>query len=366
MASLFTAALTARKQNAMTSFHPTHRSSFRSALTWGLVAPLAMAAQLALAAGNVAGVQVHDASGHESAPASARHHQQSAFYRFQVGEVRVVALSDGTVPQDLHTLLKGASATEIDAILNRAFMANPVEASINAYLIDTGKRLVLVDTGAGAFFGSGAGGKLVQSLSAAGYRPDQITDILLTHVHTDHSGGLVDAQGRIVFRKATIHVGQPDLDFFLDPANQNGVNGYDKAYFEQATKSLRPYVKTGTVKGFRSAGEILPGLKAVPTPGHTPGHAFFVMESKGETIEFIGDILHVQSVQMARPEITIVYDVEQPAAQSQRETQFVRLAQDRHMIAGAHLPFPGLGHIRKENSGFSYVPTDYRNRDVQR
>ena len=301
-------------------------------------------------------------AGKQPSSTSSQRHQQSAFYQFRLGEVEIVALSDGTVPQDLHALLQGVSASQIDEILKRAFMANPVEASINAYLVKVGRRIALIDTGAGAFFGPGVGGKLVKSLDSAGYRPDQITDVLLTHIHTDHSGGLVDAKGLIVFRNATIHVGQADLDFFLAPGNQKGVGNYDKSYFQQATQSLQPYVKAGKVNGFRAAQDTLPGLKAVPTPGHTPGHAFFVLESKGETLEFLGDILHVQSVQMGRPDITIVYDVEQPAAQSQRKAQFARLAEQRRMVAGAHLPFPGFGHIRHEDSGFTYVPTDYRNR----
>lgn len=297
--------------------------------------------------------------------ASAERAHQSGFYRFSVGDASVIALSDGTVPQDLHALLKGASPAEIDTMLQRVFMKNPIEASINAFLIVSGNRIVLVDTGAGAFFGPGNGGKLADSLRSSGYRPDQITDVLLTHVHTDHSGGLVDARGRMVFTKATIHVGQPDLDFFLAPANQNGVDGYDSAYFQQATTSLRPYVQAGRVRGFTGASEVVPGIEAVPTPGHTPGHAFYVLKSKGQTLEFIGDILHVQSVQMARPEITIAFDVTQPAAQSQRQQQFLRIAQEANMVAGAHLPFPGIGHLRKESSGFTYVPTDYRNRAVQ-
>lgn len=310
------------------------------------------------------------APAHQSTPqapvdASARQAQQSAFYRFSVGDASVVTLSDGTVPQDLHALLKGTSPTEIDTMLQRVFMENPIEASINGFLVVTGKRIVLVDTGAGAFFGPGNGGKLADSLRSSGYRPDQITDVLLTHIHTDHSGGLVDARGRMVFAKATIHVGQPDLDYFLASANQNGIDGYDRAYFQQATTSLRPYVQAGRVKGFTVAGEVVPGIDAVPTPGHTPGHAFYVLKSKGQTLEFIGDILHVQAVQMARPEITIAFDVAQPAAESQRKQQFLRIAQEANMVAGAHLPFPGIGHLRKESSGFAYVPTDYRNRAIQ-
>lgn len=337
------------------------RTSLRASRRLGGLAAIGMLA-LALAGALPVAVQAHESKSHAPASASARQAQQGAFYRFSVGDAQVVALSDGTVPQDLHALLKGASPGEIDAILQRAFMKNPVEASINAFLITIGKRLVLVDTGAGAFFGPGNGGKLVDSLHSAGYRPDQISDVLLTHVHTDHSGGLVDAKGRMVFTRATIHVGQPDLDFFLAPANQNGVAGYDKAYFQQATTSLRPYVQAGKVQGFKAAGEVVPNIDAVPTPGHTPGHAFYVLKSKGQMLEFIGDILHVQAVQMARPEITIVYDVEQPAAESQRQKQFLRLASDSGMVAGAHLPFPGIGHLRKEAAGFTYVPTDYRNR----
>lgn len=304
-------------------------------------------------------------AGPREAPAcveSARGSAQAAFYRFRVGEATVVALSDGTVPQDLHALLRDARQEDIDRLLHRAFLGNPVEASINAYLIESGSHLALVDTGAGAFFGPGAGGRLVRSLCAAGYRPDQVDDILLTHVHTDHSGGLVDRNGRRVFRRATVHVGQADLDFFLDPAHRGGVDGYDKAYFEQAHTSLQPYRAAGRLKGFAGPTQVIPSVRALPTPGHTPGHAFFVLESGGDAIEFIGDVLHVQAVQTARPDVTIVYDVAPPAARMQRERQFDRLARERRMIAGAHLPFPGIGHLRPEATGFSFVPTDYRYR----
>lgn len=286
---------------------------------------------------------------------------QNGVFRYRLGDFQITALSDGTVPQDLHALLKGASGPEIDGALARSFHSNPVEASINAFLIDTGSRLVLVDTGSGDFFGAGYGGKLVTSLRAAGYEPSQIDDILLTHIHTDHSGGLVH-DGKEVFTKAVIHVGKPDVDFFLDPANQNGVGGYDKAYFQQAVASLTPYKASGRLKPFTGAVQILPGITSQPTPGHTPGHSFYRVESKGQSLIFVGDIAHVQAVQFPYPKITITYDVDQPAAAAQRVTQFKSLSDSGSVIAGAHLPFPGISHVRHEGAGYTFVPVDYVNR----
>ncbi|RON52282.1 MBL fold metallo-hydrolase [Pseudomonas frederiksbergensis] len=289
--------------------------------------------------------------------------QAPGVYRYRVGDFQVTALSDGTVPQDLHALLTNTTPAETDGLLKNAFLSNPAEVSINAFLIDTGSRLVLVDTGSGALFGPGKGGKLLGSLKAAGYAPEQINDILLTHIHTDHSGGLV-SEGQLVFPKATVHVGKPDVDLFLDPANIHGVNGYDKRYFEEAVKTVGPYVKAGKVVPFNGVTELFPGVKAIPTPGHTPGHSFYRFESKGESIEFIGDIVHVASVQFPKPKITIVYDVAPKEAAAQREKQFASAASQRELVAGAHLPFPGLGHIRAEGEGgFTFVPVDYRDRD---
>ncbi|SHI20576.1 MBL fold metallo-hydrolase [Pollutimonas bauzanensis] len=298
------------------------------------------------------------------APAAAQVRAQApGVYRYRVGDFQVTALSDGTVPQDLHALLTNTTPAEIDGSLEHAFLSNPVEASINAFLIDTGTRLLLVDTGSGSLFGPGNGGKLLGSLKAAGYPPEQINDILLTHIHTDHSGGLV-SEGQLVFPNATIHVGKPDVDLFLDPANIHGVNGYDKKYFEEAVKTVGPYVKAGKVMPFTGATQLYPGVKAIPAPGHTPGHSFYQLESKGESIEFIGDIVHVASVQFSKPKITILYDVSPKEAAAERQKQFAIAATQRELVAGAHLPFPGLGHIRAEaGGGYTFVPVDYRDRD---
>lgn len=286
---------------------------------------------------------------------------QVGVYRYRLGDFEITALSAGTVPQDAEKLLKGASKDVINKLLERSFQTNPVEGSINAFLIDTGTRLVLVDTGAGDLFG-GAGGKLVARLKTAGYTPVQIDDVLLTHVHPDHSGGLVH-DGQRVFPNALIHVGKPDVDFFLDPANQNGVKGYGKVYFKDATISLAPYEKSGQLRPFSGPTQILSGIRAIPAPGHTPGHSFYRVQSQGQSITFIGDMVNVAAVQFPRPDITSVYDKNPALAKTQRVTQIGLLTQERKLVAGAHLPFPGIGHIRSLDGGYEFVPVVFRDRD---
>lgn len=222
--------------------------------------------------------------------------QMPGFYPYRVGNFEVVALSDGTVPLDLHALMKDAPQAQVDKLLQRSFLTNPVESSINGFLIDTGSRLILVDTGAGDLFGPGAGGKLVANLRAAGYDPARIDDVLVTHIHPDHSGGLVH-DGQRVFPNATVYVGKPDVDLFMDPAHQDGVDGYDKSYFHDAMLTLGPYAKAGKLKPFSGVTKILPGIEAFPTPGHTPGHSFYLVQSQGQSIEFVGDLVNSQAVQ---------------------------------------------------------------------
>jgi len=286
--------------------------------------------------------------------------QGPGVYYFNVGDVRVTALSDGTVPQDLHKLLRDTTNERTDGLLRASFLVNPVEASINEWLFKLGDRTVLVDTGSGDLFGPGYGGKLVQSLSAAGVRPEQVTDILLTHAHDDHMGGLVQG-GRLAFPNATVHVGKPDVDFFLDRSNA-ARSHYDMKYFDEAFAKLKPCVDAGKVETFSATTEIMPGVTAGLHPGHTPGSAFYTLESSGQKIVFVGDIVHIASVQFPDPTITIEYDVNTAQAAAVRQQAFSEFARDRTLIAVPHVPFPGVGHVRAVGTGFEWVPIDYGNR----
>ncbi|MGO1766962.1 MAG: MBL fold metallo-hydrolase [Advenella sp.] len=287
--------------------------------------------------------------------------RQADSYSMPLGNLTISALSDGTVPQDLYQLLIGASHSHIDNLLDQSFLANPVEASINAFLIRDGKRNILVDTGSGELFGPGYGGKLYDSLASVGLKPEQITDILVTHIHTDHTGGLVQ-KGKPAFPNATVYVGAPDLAFFLDAGNAEKT-GYDDKYFAEAIKTIGVYDKLGKVKTFDDEQTILPGIKATIHPGHTPGSAFFTVSSQGQSMVFVGDIVHVESVQFPEPDIAIVYDLKPEDAISVRKNAFSDFAGKRQLIAAPHLPFPGMGHVRAESkTHFSWHPVEYRNR----
>ncbi|MBO1076097.1 MBL fold metallo-hydrolase [Roseomonas marmotae] len=318
-----------------------------------------IAALLAVLAASPAAALAHEAR--LSAPRVLP--QVSGLYRFQAGEVRITALSDGSVPQDLHKLLLGTTEVRTDALLAQSYLTNPVEASINVYLLEMGDRRILVDAGAGEMFGPGMGGKLIANLALAGVRPGQITDILITHVHTDHTGGLVKA-GAAVFENATVHLGKPDIDFFMDPSNATKAH-YDIRYFEEAITALKPYLDAGKIRTFAATEEILPGITATLHPGHTPGSAFYTLRSMDQRIVFIGDLIHVSSVQFPEPDITIVYDVDPKKAAERRVEQFSLFARDGELVAAPHLPFPGIGHVRAAQRGFAWVPVEYGDRDAR-
>jgi glyoxylase-like metal-dependent hydrolase (beta-lactamase superfamily II) len=289
--------------------------------------------------------------------------QPAGGYHFKVGNAEITALSDGTVPIDLHALLQETTPENTDTILRKSFLSNPIEASINIYLIEMGGRQILVDVGAGDLFGPGHAGRLVENLEATGVSPDDIDDILLTHIHTDHSGGLI-RDGKMIFPGATVHVGKPDVDFFLDRENA-ARSGYDVQYFDQAIATVKPYVDAGQVAAFSKTTEILPGITAELHPGHTPGSAFYTLESAGARIVFIGDIIHVAAVQFPAPEITIAFDVDPSAAAQVRGTAFEAFVADRTLIAAPHLSFPGVGHVRKAEPAYQWVPVEYGNRNAE-
>jgi glyoxylase-like metal-dependent hydrolase (beta-lactamase superfamily II) len=283
--------------------------------------------------------------------------QAPGYYRMMLGDFEVTALSDGTLPLPVTELLTNTTPEKVKRALARAALKDPVDTSVNGYLINTGTKLVLIDTGAGALFGPTVG-NLVNNLKAAGYQPEQVDEIYITHMHGDHVGGLM-AGDKIVFPNATVRADKHEADYWLSQANMDAAPKDAKGFFQGAMTSLNPYIAAGKFTPFDGATELVPGVKAMASPGHTPGHTTYVVESKGDKLVLWGDLMHVAAVQFAEPSVTIRFDVDSKAAARARKLAYADAAKNGYWVGAAHIAFPGLGHLRAEGSGYLWIPANY-------
>jgi glyoxylase-like metal-dependent hydrolase (beta-lactamase superfamily II) len=282
--------------------------------------------------------------------------QAPGYYRMMLGSFEVTALSDGTVKLPVDQLLK-TSPERIKAMLSKASLTTPVDTSVNAFLVNTGDKLILIDAGAGTLFGPTLG-NLVANLKASGYQPEQVDEIYVTHMHPDHVGGLM-LNGAIAFPNAIVRADQRDADFWLSDDNLNKAAEGDKDFFKGAMGSVNPYVKAGHFKPFSGSGELSPGISAISTYGHTAGHTSYLVESQGQKLLVIGDLIHVAAIQMADPTVTIAFDSDTKHAAIERRKVFDQAAKNGEWIAAAHLSFPGIGHLRTDGKGYTFVPVNY-------
>jgi glyoxylase-like metal-dependent hydrolase (beta-lactamase superfamily II) len=285
--------------------------------------------------------------------------QVPGYYRLAVGDYEVTALFDGY--NDLSPkLLQGMSQGQIRALLARRAIETPgVQTAFNAFLINTGKQLILVDTGAGQCIGATAG-QLSANMQAAGYKPEQVDAILLTHLHLDHVCGLVDGQQQPIFANATVYAAKAEADYWLDPQALAKAAEAAKGFFKIAQDSTAPYIAAGRFKTFSPGQSPLPGVvEAQLETGHTPGSSTYRFTSQGQSILFMGDLVHNLAVQFLHPEVSIGFDVNNQQAIKSRNQVFSAAAASKTWVAAAHLPFPGIGHISAVDKHFEWVPLEY-------
>lgn len=282
--------------------------------------------------------------------------QAPGFYRFRLGDFRITALSDGTAKRDLVKIMSRPEV--VRSAFDRDHEALPADLSINAYLVDTGEKRILIDTGAGELFG-GASGHLVTNLRAAGYEPEAVDAILLTHIHGDHSGGL-SIGGRRVFPNAIVYVDRRDPEHWLSATEEANAPADRRITFAQSHQTVDPYVRAGRLKTFDGATTLFAGIRSVPEYGHTPGLSGYMVESRGERLLLWGDIIHAAEVQFADPKVTIDFDVDPAQAVATRRRVLKDAAQSGYLVGGAHLSFPGIGHVRLDHGFYAWVPSPYQ------
>jgi glyoxylase-like metal-dependent hydrolase (beta-lactamase superfamily II) len=273
-------------------------------------------------------------------------------YHRRIGDIVVTAISDGYLDGSLD-VMRNVDLDKAHQLLRDAF--RPARrTSVNAFVIHSRGRLAIVDTGSGNYLLPTAG-FVQRSLAGAGIDAKSIDTVLLTHMHPDHSAGLTDmSNGQLFFPNAELvmHENEP-AHWFDDGAMAKADERSKKLYFLAGREQVAPY--KNRTRLFRQ-GEVFPGVTAVPSLGHTPGHTAFLVASGNDQLMIWGDTVHVPEVQTALPEAGMAFDTDLAAAAASRKRMFDRVASDGTLVAGMHLHFPAFAHLARRGEAYELIP----------
>lgn len=286
--------------------------------------------------------------------------QVPGVYHLPCGDILLTALNDGTFGKgvDFFDYVTGTPKDQLVAMHHTAYRAVPPLIAVNAFVLHMADRLVMIDSGCGLNFGPELG-LLAGNLATVGISPDDIDTILMTHLHPDHVGGLTDGAGRAIFPNAELVVHADEQTYWSDPRVLTSASD------EQAKQWIQ--LTLATLAAYRgrtrliTTGEVLPGITAVPEPGHTPGHTGWLITSGTETVLIWGDIVHLQGIQFMYPEAGMSsVDVDATQAIITRRRVMDMAAADHLRVAGMHLDFAGFGHVVREGDHFAFMPDPWR------
>jgi len=288
--------------------------------------------------------------------------------RFQHGDFQCTVVTDG--PLKIGPPANGfpkADPNEIKALLTAAFLpTDSTTLNQNLLIVNTGESLVLFDTGCGvnqsfgkSSFGPQVGpdiGRAISNMRATGIDPEDIDLVAITHAHPDHCWGLVDDTGNRLYPNAKIAISATDYDYWTDLSHiPEAPTQHKKDAFSGAHYNLLPY--RDHLVFVKDGKQVVPGITAHAAIGHSPGHHIYAIESRGETLIDIGDLSHHQVLLLKRPRWQFEFDYDSAKAAETRIRLFDQIVQERHAILAYHFPFPGLGHLRKDADGYTWVAT---------
>jgi Zn-dependent hydrolases, including glyoxylases len=301
----------------------------------------------------VAGCAALPVAARAAAPAAKA--QGPGIYRYKLGDFQLTALYDGIwhIPID-DKFVRNASAAAVNEALAAAFLPPSVlPISFTALLVNTGDKLVLIDTGTAGQLADSAG-FMNANLAAAGINPSEIDTIVISHFHPDHIDGIKTKDGGKVFANAEILVPEPEWKFWMDDGNMSRATGAVHRYFLNARRIFKDIAKE--VRLFQPGAEIVPGIISLPAYGHTPGHTAFGIYSANKSMLAMSDIAREPWLFVRHPEWQPSYDMDGPLAAKTRTVILDRVAADRMLVEAYHFPFPACGHVVKSGSGYEFVP----------
>jgi glyoxylase-like metal-dependent hydrolase (beta-lactamase superfamily II) len=282
---------------------------------------------------------------------------QPGFYRFKLGTIEITVVSDGRLAFPAETLW-GDRAEDARGLLASTFQpSSPVGLQINTILVNTGDKLVLIDAGCGVDKFQKTTGGLIGNLAAAGYAPGDIDMILLTHAHFDHLWGISDHENAsLLFPSAEFVASEAEVAFWSAPEWANKLPPALKPEVTQANLKLA----SPRLRLIKAAAEVVPGVTTFDTAGHTPGHISVHISSGSQEMLLTGDVVVNSAVSFLHPEWPFGFDMDVPLATKARMAFLDRAAADKTLVGSYHLPFPGFGHVVREESGYRWLPADWR------
>jgi glyoxylase-like metal-dependent hydrolase (beta-lactamase superfamily II) len=302
-----------------------------------------------LAAGAGLALAPRLAAAQEGAPAS---------HRVQVGTLEVTVVSDGfnIRPDATQGLVVNASREQVAQAMAAAGMGGPALPNpYNVTVVRTPRGLVLLDAGLGNSAGPGTG-RMLDTMRAAGLDPAGVVLVAHTHFHGDHINGLTDANGAAAFPNAQVAVPAGEWAYWMDAGEESRAPEARKPAFANARRRFAPY--QGRITQFAPGAEVAPGITAVPSPGHAPGHSSFLVASGGAQLLILGDSITTPAFFMANPEWYPVFDMDPPLAVATRKRLLDRAAADRIPVVGYHFPMPATGRVERAGAGYRLVPAN--------